>query len=180
VTRKPIFGFLWPKPDPHAPVDGAYRQVRPVRVSRRGPLRVAALLLLTLGVAAATGTVLGAALDAGFSWLVVVGAALVASGFALMLRAWVVGTAVTDEALVVETLWRRRVVPWEDVSALDLVAGSCPLLGTPLPVRGTRVVARTVDGDVPTHLYTTSPDYLGRAEAWDMAVLRLQRWREGR
>ena len=31
--RKPIFGFLWPKPDPNAPVDGAYRQVRRVRIT---------------------------------------------------------------------------------------------------------------------------------------------------
>lgn len=180
MTRKPIFGFLWPKPDPHAPVDGAYRQVRPVRVSRRGPVRVIALTLLALAVAATTGTVLGAGLSAGFSWLVVGGAALVATGLALMLRGWVVGTAVTDDALVVETVWRRRVVPWTEIVALDQVAGSCPLLGTPLPVRGTRVVARTHDGAIPTHVYTTSPDYLGRAEAWDMAVLRLQRWREGR
>lgn len=180
MTRKPIFGFLWPRPDPHAPVDGAYRQVRPVRVSRRGPVRLLALLALTLAVAAVAGTVLGAGLSAGFSWPVVVGAAVVATGIALMLRGWVVGTAVTDDALVVESVWRRRVVPWREVLALDLVEGPCPLLGTPIPVRGTRVVARTAAGPLPTHLYTTSPDYLGRAEAWDMAVLRLQRWRAGR
>ena len=43
--RKPIFGFLWPKPDPDAPVDEAYRQVRRVRITPRGPIRLVTLLL---------------------------------------------------------------------------------------------------------------------------------------
>lgn len=178
--RKPIFGFLWPRPDPHAPVDGAYRQVRPVRVSRRGPVRVAGLVLLTLVVAMATGTVLGAGLQAGFHWGVVVGAAVTASGLVLVLRGWVVGTFVTDDGLVVETLWRRREVPWTELTDLAVRGCRCPLLGLPIPVSGTRVVAVTASGAMPTHVYSTSPDYLGRTEAWDMAVLRLQRWREAR
>ena len=53
--RKPIFGFLWPRPDPNAPVDGDYRQVRRVRVSPRGPIRLAGL------VALAVATVIGTA-----------------------------------------------------------------------------------------------------------------------
>lgn len=180
MTRKPIFGFLWPRPDPHAPVDAAYRQVRPVRVSRRGAVRVGGLIVLTLLVAMATGTVLGAGLQAGFSWGVVVGTAITASGLVLVLRGWVVGTSVTDDTLVVESIWRRQEVPWTEVTDLALLRCRCPFLGLPLPIVATRVVAMTASGPVPTHVYSTSPDYFGRGEAWDMAVLRLQRWREGR
>ena len=42
-----------------------------------------------------------------------------------------------------------------------------------------RVIAFDAAGaPVPTHVYSTSPDLLLRAEAYDMAALRLLRWRQ--
>ena len=64
--RRPIFGFLWPQPDPNAPVDDAYEQVRLARVPSRGPLRIAILVAGTVGLTLLTGTALTAAI--GTSW----------------------------------------------------------------------------------------------------------------
>ena len=58
TPRKPIFGFLWPRPDPNAPVDEAYRQVRGVRVAPRGPIRLTALVIATLLTISAMGSML--------------------------------------------------------------------------------------------------------------------------
>jgi hypothetical protein len=177
--RKPIFGFLWPKPEPGAPVDGAYRQTRPVRVSARGPLRVAMLVLGSLAVVIVAGTSMMAAVATGFSVATVVSAAVVASGVFLVLRGWVVGTYVSDDALLVETTWRRMVLPWPEVTRLDRISTRVPLAGVPVPVRGERVIAVDAAGRlVPTHVYSTSPDLVLRPEAYDMAALRLQRWRQ--
>ncbi|MHB1212301.1 MAG: hypothetical protein ACYC0W_08585 [Candidatus Nanopelagicales bacterium] len=177
--RRPVFGFLWPRPQPGAAVDGANRQARPVRVAARGPLRVAVLVLGSLAVVVAAGTSMMAAVATGFSFATVVSAAVVASGVFLVLRGWVVGTYVNDDALLVETTWRRRVLPWSEVTGLDRSPTGCPLAGLPVPVRGERVIAFDAAGaPVPTHVYSTSPDLLLRAEAYDMTALRLLRWRQ--
>ncbi len=177
--RRPICWFLWSRPDPHAPVDGDYTQVRAVRISLRGPIR-----LLTLVVGAAievvvTGTAVMAALGSGVSVLALLGAAIAASGLYLLLRGWVVGTYVTDTAVIIETAFGRRVLSWSDVTAVPSVEQSCPLLGLPLRVSGTRVLVTDADGhNVGTHVYSTSPDYWLRPEAFDMAALRLDRWHQ--
>jgi len=60
---------------------------------------------------------------------------------------------------------------------LQVVVGSVPLVGTPLPPRGRRMVITTHSGiRHATHVYTTSPDLLGRPEAFDMARDRLENW----
>ncbi len=114
--RKPVFGFLWPKPDPDAPVDGAYRQVRRVRIAPRGPVRLATLFLGSVVVVMASASLIMAALTTAVSAATVVGGALVASAIVLILRGWVVGTYVSDEGLTVETTWRRTSMPWPSVT----------------------------------------------------------------
>ena len=106
--RKPIFGFLWPRPDPHAPLDGAYRQVRLVRVAARGPIRLAVLILGAIITTMTTGTVVMATLTTSFSVASVLGAAICASAIFLLLRGWVVGTFVTDQGVTVDSTWRRE------------------------------------------------------------------------
>ena len=177
--RKPIFGFLWPKPDLDAPVDGAYRQLRMVRLTSRGPVRVLTLAVGSVLTVAILGTALMAGLAAGLSAATVVGAAIAATALVLLLRGWVVGTYVNDAALTVETLWRRRTLPWSDVAGIAIIAGPVPFLGLPVRIAGSRCVVQLRDGStVATHLYTASPDLWLRPEAFDMAATRLQNWFE--
>ena len=175
--RKPVFGFLWPRPDPHAPVDGDFRQTRPVRICTRGPMRLLALVACTVLVTMATATAVMAAAGSGLSAYTVVGGAIAASGLFVLLRGWVVGTYVTDDAVIIETTFHRRSMRWADLTALRVIEQRCPLLGTPLRVRSARVIV--VDGarrSFGTHVYASSPDLWLRPEAFDIAVLRIERW----
>jgi hypothetical protein len=179
--RKPIFGFLWPKPDPAAPVDGAYRQVRRVRINPRGPVRVAVLMLGSITVTIVAATLVMAALTTTVTLATVAGGALVATGIVLVLRGWVVGTYVNDEAVTVETTWRRTSIPWASVRAITTQESPAPFLGLPVRVPSLRSVVTTSDGaSLPTHVYACSPDLWLRPEAFDMARLRLERWRDER
>lgn len=175
--RKPIFGFLWPKPDPNAPVDAAYRQVRRVRITPRGPIRLATLLVGSAVVAMSGASLMMAALTTAVSVTTVIGGALVATAIVLILRGWVVGTYVSDEAVTVETTWRRITVPWASVQAVTSEACRAPFLGLPVRVASTRSVVTTTDGTtVATHVYRRSPDLWLRPEAYDIAVDRLATW----
>jgi hypothetical protein len=179
--RKPIFGFLWPKPDPAAPVDDAYRQVRKVRVTARGPVRIAALSLGSVLLTIATASLMLSAVSEGFSFVTVVGAAASASALVLVLRGWVVGTFVTDRAVTVETTWRQVTIPWEQVQSVSTSGQRTPFLGLPVRVTGVRTVVHGLDGrPVATHIYSASPDLWLRPEAFDMASLRLERWTQAR
>ena len=177
--RKPIFGFLWARPDPQAPVDGAYRQVRPVRISPRGPIRLVTLLVGAAGVAVTTGTVVLGAATTSLTPITVAAGALAATSLVLLLRGWVVGTYVTDDHLVIETTWRRTRLTWAQVARLDDETRRCPFLGIPLGVPARRIVVVDDSGAIHgTHVYSTSPDYWLRPEALDIAVLRLGRWHQ--
>jgi hypothetical protein len=176
--QKPLFGFLWPRPDPTAPLDDDYRQVRPIRVSPRGPIRLGALIAGTLGAAAAAGSMIMGGLISGQLLPSVIAGALTATAIVLILRGWVVGTFVSDDAVRIESTWRRRDVLWADVAEVSVVRERCPFLGTPFPAQGDRASLVTTSGErVATHVYTFSPDYWLRPEAFDMARLRLERWR---
>lgn len=177
--RKPLFGFLWPKPDPAAPVDGAYRQIRKVRMANRGPIRVVTLAVGSVLTVAVLGTALTAALTSPVSVLTFVGAGVAATALVLLLRGWVVGTYANDRAVTVETTWRRRAIAWSDVQRVDVQSGRTPFLGLPIRVAGDRCMLQLTDGtSIATHLYTSSPDLWLRDDAWDMARLRLIHWCE--
>lgn len=179
--RKPIFGFLWPSRDPHAPVDGAYRQVRKVRITPRGPVRLAALILGSIALTLTTTSAILSGVSAGFSLATVVGAALSASGLVLVLRGWVVGTFVSDQAVTIESTWQQVVVPWTAVQQVVTEPCRVPALGLPLRVGGQRTLVILDDGRrLGTHVYTASPDLWLRPEAFDMASLRLERWTDAR
>lgn len=177
TPRKPVFGFLWPSPDPNAPVDAAYRQVRGVRAAPRGPIRLTALVIATLLTISAMGSMLMTALTMPLSPLTFAGSALAAVALVAVLRGWVVGTYVNDDGARVETVLRRTSVPWTDVSRVLERSAGCPLLGIPARVPAVRVFIRCRDGrELATHVYATSPDLWLRPEAFDMARLRLSRW----
>lgn len=181
--RRPVFWFLWPRPDPHAPVDGDDEQVRWVRVTRPGPWRLAFLLPVSVLVVTLLAALVPAAAQATqpVERVAVLVAAGLASGavLVLLMRAWVVGTYVNDRGVKVAGTWRTTVVRWHDVSAVYRGSGSARLLGLPVRRVAVRVDLVRTDGSVvPTHVTSVSPDLLGRPEAFDMAALRLQRWWE--
>lgn len=175
--HRPLFGFLWPRPDPQAPVDEAYMQQRLVRVTPRGPWRLGALLIGSVLLVGLTGSAVVAALAAPLHLGSFVGAAVAATALVLVLRGWVVGTYVSDAGVTIETTWRRIRIPWSEVVSAAPETAPCPILGLPFPVRGMRSLVRTSDGRmIATHVYRTSPDLYGRPEAFDIATERLENW----
>jgi len=175
--QRPIFGFLWPAPDPHAPVDDDYRQTRLVRVTPRGPIRLLVLALATVVTVFLLTAALLTAIAAPLSAATFVSAGIAATCVVLVLRGWVVGTYVNDDGVVVDTVIRRRSVPWSAVARVACLDGRARLLGTPLQVPGRRVVLLTTSGQtVETHVQSTSPDLLWRPEAFDVARDRMENW----
>ena len=163
---RPIFGFLWPQSDPNAPLDDAYRQVRLVRVPGRGPLRIALLIAATAGLTALTGSAITAAI--GTSWpLLIPVSALIATFLVLLLRSWSIGTYVNDTGIVVQRLLGTSATRWADVREV-------------MDESGHVVVTLRSGQRVSTHVSRRSLDLLGRAEAYDMAKITLQRWGEHR
>jgi hypothetical protein len=163
MTQRPIFGFLWPDRD--EPVDHQARQRRMVRIPGRGPLRLLTLVAATLGVVGLSGAVILAAVGVGW-FTVILGGFVVATLTVIVLRAWVVGTYVNDDGFAVQRLFRANVGPWRDVWQIGEEDG--------------KVIVYLVTGErIPTHIARRGLDLLGRPTAYDMAVLRLQRWREG-
>lgn len=176
-VRRPIFGFLWPKPDPNAPVDAAYRQVRPVRVTGRGPARLAVLALGSLAVTMAAASAVLGAVATGLNTVTLITAAVCATGVALVMRGWIVGTYVTDADVRVDRVFTRTRLAWPEVSTVQRTEGRWPWLGLPWRSQAQGVVLVDAAGHVHrTHVYSTSPDLWLRPEAYDMAALRLQRW----
>lgn len=178
--QRPLLWFLWPRPDPNAPVDGQYVQSRLVRITPRGPLRLAMLLAATILTTLLMGTAVITAVSAPFSAATLIGAAVAATAVALLLRGWVVGTYVNDHGIVIDTLLRRTSVRWADVAEVTWEAARTPLLGLPLAVPGTRSLVHDRRGaTLPTHVYTSSPDLWLRPDALDMARIRLENWARG-
>lgn len=175
--QRPLFGFLWPSPDPHAPVDRDYRQTRLVRITPRGPLR---LLLLGVGTIVTVFLLTAALLTAiasPMSAATFVAAGIAATCVALVLRGWVVGAFVNDDGVVVDTLLRRESIPWTSVAAVDCREDGARLLGTPLRVPGRRIILIATSGQThETHLSSTSLDLLWRPEAFSIAQERLESW----
>ena len=163
---RPILGFLWPRPDPSAPVDEAYVQVRLIRVPSRGPLRIALLVAGTAGLTMLAGSALSAAI--GTSWLLLFPVSgLIASFLVLLLRCWSVGTYVNDAGIAVQRLLGTDSVRWAQVREVMDESGL--------------VIVTLRDGRrLGTHISRRSLVLIGRPEAYDMAKLAVQRWGEQR
>lgn len=179
--RRPIFWFLWPRPDPRAPVDERAVQTRLVRVTPRGPARLLALALASVATVGLLASAIIAVTESGLTLGSLVGAAVAASALALTLRGWVAGTYVNDHGVVVETTWRRLTLPWTSIEQVVTDSSSSPVLGLPVRMDSMRVCLLREDGSVvATHIYRTSPDLCWRPEAFDMARLRLENWQAQR
>lgn len=161
---RPILGFLWPRHD--VPVDDAARQDRLIRVPGRGWLRVLTLIGATLGLVIVTATALMAAI--GIAWLILVPAAAVLATFwVLLLRAWTLGTYVNDRGIAVQRLWGTQAATWASVARVEDADD--------------RVVLHLHDGRViATLVARRGLDLLGSTEGYDIAKVALQNWASAR
>jgi hypothetical protein len=161
MTQRRIFAFLWPD-SPQGPVDIQARQDRYLRINGRGPLRLALLFslsLLTFGVGLIGAlVVVSSPTIAALALLGVALAALVP----FMARCWQVGTYVNDHGVRVITLRQTIRVPWADVTSIESSG------------RGIRL--RTRSESVKTQIAPRGLDYVGRPEAYAMAVDRIENW----
>ena len=177
--RRPVFWFLWPAADP-GPLDADAVQDRWTRVCGRGPWRWAFLVVVSAAVVIAISSATAAAL-AQPGWITIALTIVVALPLvALLTRAWVAGTYVSDRGVKVSSVLATEVLPWTTVTDIVTARGT-RLLGTPLRTGGQRVVVRIVDGthgssEIPTHIETASPDLWLRPQAWSAASDRLRTW----
>ena len=169
VFRKPIFGAVWRYPESNPQ--------RLQRVGRRGILRLAVLVPLTLSlvsllaisvVYAATGISLGEAALIGFS---------LASFATLVLRGWMLGTFVNGNGFKVVTLLRTTSGLWESRYHVESESTTWRLAGIPIGIRSQRVVFVSPDGKrIPTHVYIGRADAIFTRERFDVLFLLLRRW----
>lgn len=160
--RKPIFGFLWPTPDER--VDDAAVQEKLIRIPARGIARILLLSLTSLACVMITAGAVVAAIGTHVLVLIPT-AALLATFWVLVLRAWSVGTFVNDRGIIIVGLLRTQAARWIDITHV-LEADD-------------RVQVRLRDGRLlDTHVSRRSLDLLGSAEGYDIARLALQRWGE--
>lgn len=177
--RRPIFWFLWPASEP-GPLDEQAVQSRWLRVCGRGPWRWAflistsAVIVTVISAAAAATLARPGILTAMLTVLIAV--PLVA----LLARAWVAGTYVSDRGIKVSGVLTTQVIPWGAVQGIDSAPRS-RLLGLPLRVAGTGVRVLWSEGAARTHVESLSPDLWLRPQAYDAARDRLITWqRESR
>lgn len=172
--QRPIFGFLWRTSAP-IPQDGAAVQPTWKRIPARGPWRLILLITLTAllitGGAAMISVVLTAPTWAGL----LVSVAVLVPLTVFLIRAWVVGTSVSDTGIKVSRLLTTVVIPWSDVTAIDTHDFS-RWLGLPVMVRATGIVATTTAGSVPTHVTSVSADLWLRPQSFDAAADGLRTW----
>ena len=175
--RRPIFWFLWPTAEP-GPVDGDAVQTRWIRVCGRGPWRWAFLIGFSAGVVTLSSAALAVVVTQPRLLTLLLGALVIVPLVALLARAWVAGTYVSDRGIKVSRMLATDVAPWSEVAGVA-VAGGSHWLGLPIRVSGERIVlqlgAATPDV-IDTHVETASPDLWLRPQAWSAASDRLRTW----
>lgn len=165
MTQRRIFAFLWPDA-PQGPVDDQARQVRYLRVSGRGPLRMVllvALSLLTFGLGLVGILVVSVSPTIPALAVVIVALAILVPFLA---RCWQVGTYVNDHGVRIIWLWRTIQLPWSSVTSIDSDS------------RG--VTLQTRSGAISTHIASRGMDYLGRPEVYVISRDRLTNWWQAR
>ncbi len=179
--HRPTFGWLHRRVDPDRPLDGAYVQRGWARLYRPGPWRAAAAVVVSV-VACALAFLALVSMSAAvglFTRLVValLGIGLVGAVLWFGARVLAAGVYVTDHAVRLTGLRRHRVLAWDDVVDVRRVPTASRALGIGPRTDATAVVMVDRGGDdVMTPLNSVSADFLGRAEAFDMAALGLERW----
>ncbi|WP_329123821.1 hypothetical protein [Streptomyces sp. NBC_01465] len=146
------------------------------RPYRPGPWRVAAaamllllasFILLAATIIAAAGELPGAAVCAGFGFVVI----------ACSLRLLRVGTWVSRHGVRRVGFFSTTTVPWGKTRALRTVQQPVKWLGMPRTVQGQALVLVRQGGDtLPPLLTDHSADFLARAEAFERATDTVEAW----
>lgn len=183
-SRPSLLRVFGRNPDRHVPVDEEYVQSKWVRIYRPGPWRTAGFIVMVfltswLAIMTILAVAVAQTLVAKVIGLLLVGIPMFISGW-LTIRMAESGVYVNDRQVRVTSLTGVVVVPWQEVVDVQRVVGPQALLGVALFYRpGERVGLVLNDGDrIRTPLTSHSPDFAGRAEAFDMAAMRLERWWE--
>ncbi len=177
--RRPIFWFLWPAAEP-GPVDGDAVQVRWMRICGRGPWRWAFLIASSAAVVTLSSAALAVVITAPSVLALLISAIVVIPLVALLARAWVAGTYVSDRGIKVSRILTTVVVPWPEIADIAWIRGS-RWLGLPLRVSGEHAIVQMADASIATHVETASPDLWLRPQAWAAASDRMRTWlREAR
>ena len=166
---------FWPERE-KGPVGADYRQVKWIRPYRPGPIRI---LVTGIGLFA---TVLPALL--AMSALLargpiiprltfVLAFGLPAAGLAILVtRFLAVGVYVNDAGVRIMTVRHVSVFPWREVTDV-----STRTRRGQTDDEGDLVVITVRDtGPIATPVRRTGPDFLGRAEAFTMASMAIERW----
>lgn len=182
--RRPIFWFLWPAAEP-GPVDGDAVQARWIRVCGRGPWRWAFLIACSAAVVTLSSAALAVVVTQPGMLTLLLSALVIVPLVALLARAWVAGTYVSDRGIKVSRILATDVAPWSDVAGIAVASGS-HWLGLPIRVSGERIVVHLVGAAdnmgaaapdvIVTHVETASPDLWLRPQAWSAASDRLRTW----
>jgi hypothetical protein len=173
---------FWPEREP-GPVDDAFVQSRWVRPYRPGPVRVlAAGVIGTFAVFTGFAGFL-AMLAEPVAWARVVDllVTVVVAGSLVVCcaRLMSVGVWVNDFGVRILGLVRNEQIDWRKVTAVRRGHGPARVLGTPVRRPGDTVWIVLADGsDRETPLTDAGPDFLARAEAYDMAAGAVERWFE--
>jgi hypothetical protein len=173
---------FWPD-TPKGPVDDAYRQIAWIRPYRPGFPRVAATVVLSLfvgyfGSVALLG-VLAATVPLAERILVALVVLPVTFGVGVLVaRLFASGVYVNDYGLRIVTPWRTLTTRWPEVVDVSDSEQRVGLLGWPLPRLPGHVVVVTLRdlGPIRTQLTSRGADFLGRAEAYEMAASAVERW----
>ncbi len=179
--QRPLFRVFDRDPDRHRPVDGDFVQERPVRLHRPGPWRTA--LVVALAVLTTWSALAAAVAVAGARGLLVKAVVLVVVMIPVGVLIWItarvlaVGPYVTDRALR-----QTRVLSVSEVAG----ATSPTYAGCPGACRCSGSARRSTASawwsccataaSWPRRSRPRSPDFLGRAEAYDVAALAVERW----
>ena len=188
--RRPIFWFLWPAAEP-GPVDGEAVQARWIRVCGRGPWRWAFLIASSAAVVTLASSALAVVVIRPDWQSLLLTALVIVPLVALLARAWVAGTYVSDRGVKVSRILATDVAPWPEVADIAVASGS-RWLGLPIRVSGEHIVVHlagaadtalaadnmgaTPPDVIRTHVETASPDLWLRPQAWAAASDRLRTW----
>jgi hypothetical protein len=166
---------FWPD-RPQGPVGSAYRQVKWIRPYRPGPLRILVtgigLFITVLPALLAMGAVLTPGpILARFTYMLIFG--LPAAGLAILVtRFLAVGVYVNDAGVRIMTMRHVTVFPWRLVTDVSNRSRRGEA-----DTEGDLVVITVRDsGPIATPVRRVGPDFLGRAEAFTMASMAIERW----
>ena len=170
--RKPIFNFVWVRPLHTTP-----EQIRFIRVGHRGIIRLIALTLGTLALAAFSSISIAYLLSTRNPIQSVLLAAILATLSVVVFRGWIAGTYVNDHGIKIIRILTTDAIPWSLVKEVERVSTVWNFAGIPFGLKTPRVVIRELDNSMtPTHIYMGSIDGIFTTDTLTTLQSMITRW----